>query len=176
MEDPPHSIFAFSGTDVGFDRLSRGSGWVSNDFVGERTAQTPLTPQAAVSGVPVRCARGGMVLAIVFLDPLTYADPISLRALARLGARDELVLVCDHRMVGTGLLAVLRRTLRRYQLITLIVDGEVSRQERQLVLQILNEGAIPVICTTNTSTRSMANWLWLGADTTVSLPAEPAVA
>jgi hypothetical protein len=116
------------------------------------------------------------VLAIVFLDPITYADPISLTALARLGARDELVLVCDHRMVDNGLLAVLRRALQRYQLITLIVDGEASRQERRLVLQILNEGAIPVICTTNTSTGSMTNWLWLGADTTVSLPTEPAPA
>jgi hypothetical protein len=115
-----------------------------------------------------------VVLAIVFLDPRTYTDPTSLAALACLGARDELVLVCDHRMIDNGLLAVLRRALRRYQLIALIVDGEASRQERQLVLQILNEGVIPVICTTSTSTGSMTDWLWLGADTTVSLPAEPA--
>jgi hypothetical protein len=117
------------------------------------------------------------VLALVYLTSASCRDAISLAALARLAARYELVLVCEHRAVADGLIPALRRTLPRHRLATLVVDGEIMRQERELVEQLLEVGTIPLILTVGDLAASRpTSWLWIGADTIMVLPAEVATA
>jgi hypothetical protein len=117
------------------------------------------------------------VLALVYLTSTTGRDPISLAALAKLAARHELVLVCEHRAMSDGLIPALRSALPRHRLATLVVDGEVLREERELVERLLEDGAIPLILTAGDLAASRpTSWLWIGADTIMVLPAEVATA
>jgi hypothetical protein len=112
------------------------------------------------------------MLTMVRLSGRALRDSRSMAALASFGARHELVLVGAQHLTGEGVLPALRRALPRHRLIALMVDGEVVAHERKLVEELLAEGSVPVILTPDDPAAEPTNWIWLGADATVSLPGE----
>jgi RNA-binding protein YhbY len=90
-------------------------------------------------------------------------DPSGLAALA---AEHELVLFCAHEAMTTSVIRHLRAVLPRHQIVTLLIADEVSRHERELVLEIIEDGRLPVIVSTHAATGPALSldWFWLGAD------------
>ncbi len=86
--------------------------------------------------------------------------------LATLVAEHELVLLCAQEVMATGAIRQLRTLLPRHQIVTLLIEDEVSRHERELVLEMLQDGKLPVIIRTHASAdrAPSLDWLWLGAD------------
>jgi hypothetical protein len=111
------------------------------------------------------------VLIIVGLSAEAVADPPTLARLENLARTHELVLTCTHRAVGAGVLPVLRRALPGRQIVALFVDDPVAPYERELVLEILEEGRLPLIFTT----QETSGWVdWLDADANIALTTDPA--
>ncbi len=107
---------------------------------------------------------------IVHLYPHDLADPESLARLAALAATDELILRFGSAGVTAMLVRSLRAALGRHRLVALLVNGEVSGDERRLVLDLLDEGNVPLIVVTGDQAPDrLTNWLWLGADRTITL-------
>jgi len=90
--------------------------------------------------------------------------------LAAVAAVHELVLVCAADLAGR-VLPVLRAALPRHRVVGLLVSGEVVAHERQLVIDLLDEGTVPLILTDDDPMATgPADWGWLGADTSYVLP------
>jgi hypothetical protein len=110
------------------------------------------------------------VLAIVHLSNEALTDRRSMSTLAAVAAVHEMVLVCAADLAGR-VLPVLRATLPRHRVIGLVVSGEVVAHERQLVIDLLDEGTVPLILTDDDpAVTRLADWDWLGADTSYVLP------
>jgi hypothetical protein len=110
------------------------------------------------------------VLAIVRLSDEALTDPRSISTLAEVAAVHELVLVCTAQLAGY-VLAVLRTALPRRRIVGLLVSGEIVAHERQLVTELLDEGTVPLILTSDDpAVTRLADWAWLGADTSYVLP------
>jgi hypothetical protein len=110
---------------------------------------------------------------LIFVDLSSDAviDPSRLAALA---AEHELVLFCDQRVMTTGAIRQLRTVLPRHQIIAVLIEEEVSRHERELIVEMLEDGRLPMIIGTQARTgpAPSLDWLWLGAD--MHLVATPA--
>ena len=66
----------------------------------------------------------------------------------------------------TGAIRQLRTVLPRHQIVAVLVEDEVSRHERELIVEMVDDGKLPMIISTRAATgaaRSL-DWLWLGAD------------
>jgi hypothetical protein len=110
------------------------------------------------------------MLAIVHLSGAALTDRGSLATLAAVAAEHELVLVYAT-AVTSQVLPALRAALPRRQIVGLLVSGEVTAHERRLVTELLDEGAVPLILTTDDPTTArLANWAWLAADASYVLP------
>ncbi len=103
-------------------------------------------------------------------DPVI--DPSRLAALA---AEHELVLFCTQEVMTTGAIRRLRTAVPRHQIVTLLIEDEVSRHERELVAEMLEDGRLPVIVSTQAGTgpAPSLDWHWLGADMHVVLSPAP---
>ena len=95
--------------------------------------------------------------------------------LAALAAEHELVLFCTQEVVTTAAIRQLRTVLPRHQIVALLVEDDVSRHERELVAEMLEDGKLPVIVSTRAATGAAPsmNWLWLGADMHLVLSPAP---
>src|SRR5689334_10770981 len=112
------------------------------------------------------------MLTLVHLLPAALADPASTTALSSLAATDELVLVCAGCSPIDGVMPALRRVLPRQHVVALLVDGEVQLHERRLIEELLDEGSVPLVFTTDEpDDTTLLNWAWLCADGSVALPA-----
>lgn len=95
----------------------------------------------------------------------------SLAFLATLAALHELVLICPDR-TAVDAVPALRGMLGHQQVVTLLVGNEVSREERTLIAELLDEGKVPLVLTVGDPASSRAaNWLWLGAQASIEIPA-----
>jgi hypothetical protein len=103
------------------------------------------------------------MLILVDLSSDAVIDPSRLAALAE---EHELVLFCTQEVMTTGAIRLLRTVLPRHQIVTLLIEDEVSRHERELVAEMLEEGKLAVTVSTQAGTGPAASldWLWLGAD------------
>jgi hypothetical protein len=110
-------------------------------------------------------------LAIAEISPAVLADPSTSPALAGLAAEHELVLTCAGEHIAGGILRSVRATLARHEVVAVLTTGDLSRRERELTADLLNDGAIPLIVTvaTDESARHL-DWRWLGVYETVALP------
>jgi hypothetical protein len=113
------------------------------------------------------CRKEQAVLIIIELSAAAIADPISLRTLETMAAVEELVFVCPHDAVAGTVVPALRRALPRCQIVALLVDDGVSPCERELVKDLLEEGRVPLILTTQDPSAELA---WLDADVRIALP------
>ena len=94
---------------------------------------------------------------------------------AALAAKHELVLFGAEGVVTTGAIRQLRTVLPRHQIVALLIADEVSRHERELVLEMLEDGKLPVLLSTHatTSPAPSLDWLWLGPDMHLVLSPTP---
>jgi hypothetical protein len=91
--------------------------------------------------------------------------------LIELAAEYELVLVCHDEKVAGALLRSLREKLPRREVVALLIDGDLSRRERDVTAELLNDGAVPLIITVGSHRSArLINWHWLGAHRVVALP------
>jgi hypothetical protein len=112
----------------------------------------------------------GQVLAIVHLTDGALTGPRSTSTPAAVAAVHELVLICPTRLAGR-VLPVLRAALPRRRIIGSVVSGEVVAHERELVTDLLDEGTVPLILTSDDpEVAGPADWAWLGADASYVLP------
>jgi hypothetical protein len=112
------------------------------------------------------------VLVIAHVSPATLADPAMSQTLTTVATEHELVLICTDDHVTGGLLPYLRATLPRHQVVALLTNGDLSRRDRELTADLLNDGVIPLIITDATDeSAQLLNWHWLGAHTVVTAPA-----
>jgi hypothetical protein len=110
--------------------------------------------------------------AIVHLTREALVHPPSIAALVAMAAEHQLVLVCAQCAADVRLVRALRHALPDQHVVAVVVEGEVPVQERLLIRQILDEGALPLILTAaDPAAAQLANWMWLDADGTVALPA-----
>ena len=95
--------------------------------------------------------------------------------LATLAAEHELVLFCAHGVMTTGAIRQLRTVLPRHQIVALLIEDEVSRHERELVLEMLEDGKLPVIISAHSATGPVPSldWLWLSPDMHLVLSPAP---
>jgi hypothetical protein len=107
------------------------------------------------------------MIAIVRLSDEALTDPRSMSTLAAVAAVHELVLISATTLAGHAL-PRLRAALPRRRIIGLVVAGEAVAHERQLVTELLDEGAVPLILTTDDP--ALADWAWVGADASYVLP------
>lgn len=103
------------------------------------------------------------MLAVLTISPQSLMHPPSSRALTRMAADHELVLVCDHDAAPT-LIRTVRTLLPRHLLVAILVDRDLLRHEHDLVEMILNDGNLPLVLTTGTPTATQLS-KWLNADT-----------
>ncbi|HET6530390.1 MAG TPA: hypothetical protein VFH03_07190 [Actinoplanes sp.] len=101
------------------------------------------------------------MLILVDFSSDAVIDPSRLAALA---AEHEIVLFCTQEVMTTGAIRLLRTVLPRHQIVNLLIEDEVSRHERELVAEMLEEGKLPVIVSTQAGPTPSLDWLWLGAD------------
>jgi hypothetical protein len=105
------------------------------------------------------------MLVVVDLDGDALVDPGSVARLAELAARFELVLVCPALAVFDSALSRIRAVIPRHQVVGVLVDGEPSPAEREVVDDLLNGGVVPLIMTVGTSTVDAYRLeRWLQAD------------
>ena len=86
--------------------------------------------------------------------------------LATLAAEHELVLFCAHEVMTTGAIRQLRTVLPRHQIVAVLIEDEVSPHERELIVEMVEDGKLPMIISTQAATGPppSLDWLWLGAD------------
>ena len=109
------------------------------------------------------------MLIIVELSMEAFADPVSMTTVSALAAEHELILIGAHRAAIGDALPALRRALPRHEVVALLVDGGGAHHERAIVKELLDEGRVPVLLTTDDPTA--ASVAWLGADARLALPA-----
>jgi hypothetical protein len=99
------------------------------------------------------------------LDHRPSIDVLTSRA--RLGG---LVMVCARCPTGTTL-ARMRRLFAGHRLVAVVVDHEVAADERRLIRELLDEGAVTLALTPDEpDSAELANWLWLAPDDVLVLP------
>jgi hypothetical protein len=108
------------------------------------------------------------MLAVVRLRAHALDHPPSMRTLARMAAKHELVLVCGHE-TAARLVGALRLTLGQHPVVALLVDGDLMDYERNLLQDLLNNGTIPVILTIRDPAAVQLTG-WLDPDSDVALP------
>jgi uncharacterized protein (DUF58 family) len=114
------------------------------------------------------------MVAVLTLSPESLAHPPSSRALARMAANHELILVCDHGQ-APELVGAVRTLLPRHRVVALLIDGTLLNHERELLEELLNVGHLPVVCVVgDPGTARLTEWL--GADAALVLRAESAAA
>lgn len=110
--------------------------------------------------------------ALVHLSAEALADPSSLTALTALVRRHEVVMVCAKCGSAMGVVTALRRAIPRRRVVALLVSGEVAIQERRLIEELLAEGTVPLILTTeDPAAARLVNWVWLEAGGIYVFPA-----
>jgi hypothetical protein len=111
---------------------------------------------------------------LILVDFLADAviDPPRLAALA---AEHELVLSCAQRVMTTGAIRQFRTVLPRHQIVALLVEDAMSRHERELIAEMLEDGKLPIIVRMRATTGAAPSldWLWLGADMHLVVSAAP---
>ena len=108
------------------------------------------------------------MLAVVRLCAHALDHPPSMKALAGMAAKHELVLVCGHE-TAAHLVGALRLTLGQHRVVALLVDGDLMDHERNLLRELLNDGTIPVILTIRDPAAVQLTG-WLDPDSDVALP------
>jgi hypothetical protein len=103
------------------------------------------------------------MLVLVDFPADAVIDPPRLAALA---AEHELVLFCAQGVMTTGAIRRLRTVLPRHRIVAVLVEDEVSRHERELILEMVEDGKLPMIVSARAATGAgpSLDWLWLGAD------------
>jgi hypothetical protein len=134
-----------------------------------------LATASHVSAGPSRpprlvCREKPVVIAVIELFWEAFADPPSMTTLASLAAEHELVLVCTPGATADDAMRRLRRTLGRHQMVALQVDDGVAHHERELVMELLDEGKVPSILTPNAPAAQPTDWHWLDVGATFALP------
>jgi hypothetical protein len=110
--------------------------------------------------------------ALVHLSAEALADPPSLTALTSLVRRHQVVMVCAQCGSAMSVIAALRRAIPRKRVVALLVSGEIAIQERRLIIEMLGEGIIPLVLTTEEPAAArLVNWVWLQASGIFVLPA-----
>jgi hypothetical protein len=99
------------------------------------------------------------VLIVVELSPQDFADRRAMTGLAAMAGTHELVLISSYGATAAGAVPALRRALPGRQVVALVVDGDVAPHERDLVLEVLEEGRLPLILTVGRPYARSLDWL-----------------
>src|SRR6185369_1524125 len=99
-----------------------------------------VSPPASTSRAP----GGPDMLAMVRLRAEVFEDPALMVALVDLAAEHELILVYADD-APASVVSTLRLLLRRYRLVSLLVDSCLLRHEIDLIGDVVADGAIPVL-------------------------------
>ncbi len=112
------------------------------------------------------------MLILVDFSSGAVVDPCRVAALA---AEHELVLFGAEEVVTSGAIRRLRTVLPRHRIVALLIADEVSRHERELVLDMLEDGTLPVIVSAHSAAGPdpSLDWLWLAPDMHLVLPPAP---
>jgi hypothetical protein len=112
--------------------------------------------------------------ALVHLSAEALADSMSLTALTFLVRHHEVVVACAKCGPAMSVVTALRRVVPTRRVVALLVSGEIALQERRLIEELLAEGTIPLVLTTEDPVAArLVNWMWLQAACIYVLPAEP---
>jgi hypothetical protein len=111
------------------------------------------------------------MLALVHLTRPSLQDPWSLAELKRLAAEHELVLIYGPLHRADRVIPALRRAMPRRDIVAIVVLDEVTRADREMIEQLLDDGVVPLVLTTDgVSTSRPENWHWLTVDAFLALP------
>jgi hypothetical protein len=107
----------------------------------------------------------GELLMLVLVD-FSADAAIDPPRLATLAAEHELVLFCAQGVMTTGAIRQLRAVLPRHQVVAVLAEDEVSRHEREPIVEMVEDGKLPMIIGTQVGTGAAPSldWLWLRAD------------
>ena len=115
------------------------------------------------------------MLVIVELSAAALAHRPSVERLVATVAEHEVVIVSTHGAIVDGLVSGLRAVLGSHRLVALLVDDQVQPHEREVIEEVLNEGKLPVLLTTQDPAAPELTG-WLEADRRIALPAGAAPA
>jgi hypothetical protein len=97
---------------------------------------------------------------VVRLRQGTLTESASGADLYSMAAEHEVVLVGSLCLMPDGRLSPLRRALAPRRMVALLVDDHVPATERALILELLNDGIIPVLLTTyDPPQAALMSWL-----------------
>lgn len=108
------------------------------------------------------------MIAVLTVSPQSLAGLSASRALRRMAAEHELVLLGGHD-AAPGVLRTVRALLPRHRVVALLLDGVPSRHERNLIDELLNVGHLPVLLTTGEPDADEFS-RWLMADRVTTRP------